>query len=47
MVQMNHSGAEICTANIPGVDTRIKLDGEFASGEYVLIVNGTAHSFSV
>jgi hypothetical protein len=46
-VQMKNSGAEVCTMNIPGVDTRVTLDGDFPSGDYVLRVNGQVYNFSV
>ncbi|GAB4435884.1 MAG: hypothetical protein OHK0015_27150 [Chloroflexi bacterium OHK40] len=46
-VNATHSGAEACTMIYQTFEERIPLEGEFAPGQYTLIVNGSAHSFTV
>lgn len=42
-----HSGAEACTMQLQLIDQRVQLEGGFAPGDYVLIVNGVETPFSV
>jgi hypothetical protein len=41
------SGAEVCPMIAQAVDKTIRLDGTFASGEYIVRVNGVERTFRI
>ena len=47
MIATKHSGARFCTQIATVMQQRIRLDGDFASGDYSVNVNGVVRRFSV
>jgi hypothetical protein len=46
-INANHSGAEACTMIYQTFSERVQLEGEFAPGDYTLIVNGVEKEFAI